>query len=91
MSVSHDAYNAAETSGRSPQELASTSPIIAKTDGAMSKAITVETTPMAASSLSTFTTASSYGGANAPSTKTYPFDRVFGPEADQAMIFDEVA
>jgi len=43
------------------------------------------------SSLATFTTASSYGGSGAPSTKTYPFDKVFGPEADQAMVFDEVA
>ena len=43
------------------------------------------------SSLASFTTAASYGGSNAPSTKTYPFDKVFGPEADQAMVFDEVA
>lgn len=46
---------------------------------------------MASSSLASFTTASAYGGTNAPSTKTYPFDRVFGPEADQAMVFNEVA
>jgi kinesin family protein 11 len=24
-------------------------------------------------------------------TKTYPFDKVFGPEADQTMVFHEVA
>lgn len=78
-------------SGRSPQELATTSPVITTTTGPLGKSITVETTPMASSSLSSFTTASSYGGTNAPSTKTYPFDKVFGPEADQSMVFDEVA
>jgi kinesin family protein 11 len=40
--------------------------------------------------LSSFTTASSYGGGG-PTTKTYPFDKVFGPEADQTMVFREVA
>lgn len=78
-------------SGRSPQELATTSPVITKTDGALSKAITIETTPLASSSLATFTTASSYGGSSAPTTKTYAFDAVLGPAADQAMVFDEVA
>ena len=78
-------------SGRSPQELAQTSPIITTTAGALTKSITVETTPLASSSLATFTTASSYGGSHAPSTKTYPFDKVFGPEADQTMVFGEVA
>lgn len=29
-------------------------------------------------------------GANALSNKTYTFDRVFSPAADQAMVFDEV-
>ncbi|WVF67664.1 hypothetical protein IAT40_002423 [Kwoniella sp. CBS 6097] len=77
--------------GRSPQEVAAASPIITTTDGAMSKAIMIETTPLPSSSLATFTTASSYGGAQQPSTKTYPFDKVFGPEADQTMIFNEVA
>lgn len=45
---------------------------------------------MASSSLATFTTGTSYGSGG-PSTKTYPFDKVFGPEADQAMVFGEVA
>jgi kinesin family protein 11 len=75
--------------GRSPQELAQTSPVITTTEGALCKAITVETVPTA-SSISTFTTASSYGGGGS-TTKTYPFDKVFGPEADQTMVFREVA
>jgi kinesin family protein 11 len=78
--------------GRSPQELASMSPLITSTDGAVSKNITIETTPLASSSSSTFTTASSYGGSShAPTTKTYPFDKVFGPEADNTTVFNEVA
>ena len=76
--------------GRSSQELAAASPVITTTEGALAKAITIETTPSASSSLSAFTTASSYGGGG-PTTKTYPFDKVFGPEADQTMVFREVA
>ena len=68
------------------------SPLITSTDGAVSKNITIETTPLASSSSSTFTTASSYGGsAHAPTTKTYPVDKVFGPEADNTTVFNEVA
>lgn len=78
-------------SGRSSQELAASSPIITTTGGPLSKQITVETTPLASTSLASFTTASSYGAGGGPSTKTYPFDHVFGPEADQTMIFNEVA
>ncbi|WVQ80021.1 hypothetical protein IAT38_002122 [Cryptococcus sp. DSM 104549] len=77
--------------GRSAQEVAQASPVITTTTGAISKMVTVETTPLPSSSLATFTTASSYGGSHHPSTKTYPFDKVFGPEADQTMIFNEVA
>ncbi|WVR09342.1 hypothetical protein IAU60_006408 [Kwoniella sp. DSM 27419] len=76
--------------GRSAQEVASASPIITTTSGAIAKSITVETTPLTSSSLS-YTTASTYGGSHQPSTKTYPFDKVFGPEADQTMVFNEVA
>lgn len=67
------------------------SPLITTTDGAVSKSISIETTPLPTSSLSTFTTASAYGGSHAPTTKTYPFDKVFGPEADQTTVFNEVA
>ncbi|ORY21377.1 putative microtubule motor [Naematelia encephala] len=76
--------------GRSQQELASASPIITTTSGALGKQITIETTPVASSTLAAFTTASSYG-AGGPTTKTYPFDKVFGPEADQTTVFTEVA
>ncbi|WWC93278.1 hypothetical protein V866_000111 [Kwoniella sp. B9012] len=77
--------------GRSQQEVSAASPVITTTTGPMSKAITIETTPLTSSSLASFTTASSYAGSHQPMTKTYPFDKVFGPEADQTMIFNEVA
>lgn len=68
------------------------SPLITSTTGAVSKQISIETTPMASSSSSTFTTASAYGGSShAPTVKTYPFDKVIGPEADQTTVFNEVA
>lgn len=73
--------------------MADASPLVVKTDGALGKAVTIETTPSAAASSSSaaFTTASAYAGAGQPNTKTYPFDKVFGPAADQTMIFSEVA
>lgn len=79
--------------GKSDQEVADASPLVVKTDGALGKAVTIETTPSAAASSSSaaFTTASAYAGAGQPNTKTYPFDKVFGPAADQTMIFSEVA
>ncbi|WVQ72707.1 hypothetical protein IAR50_002267 [Cryptococcus sp. DSM 104548] len=77
--------------GRSTQEVSQASPIITTTEGPLSKQVTVETTPQISSTMSSFTTASTYGGSHQPSTKTYPFDKVFGPEADQTMVFDEVA
>lgn len=89
--VSPSPRSPANPSGRSSIELSQASPIITATSGALSKAITIETTPSASSTLGSFTTASSYGGSHAPSTKTYPFDKVFGPEADQTMVFREVA
>ncbi|WVN86133.1 uncharacterized protein L203_101294 [Cryptococcus depauperatus CBS 7841] len=77
--------------GRSPQEVIAASPIITTTNGPISKMITVETTPLASSSLTAATSISAYGNSHQPRTKTYPFDKVFGPDADQAMIFNEVA
>lgn len=82
--------DAERSSGRSNIELQSASPIITTTQGPLGKQIMVETTPTASSTLATFTTASSYG-AGGSNTKTYPFDKVFGPEADQTMVFREVA
>ncbi|OWZ77152.1 kinesin family member 11 [Cryptococcus neoformans Bt85] len=77
--------------GRSQQEVDQASPVITTTTGPVSKMVTVETTPLPSATLSTFTTASTYGGTHQPTTKTYPFDKVFGPEADQTMVFNEVA
>jgi kinesin family protein 11 len=48
---------------------------VTKTEGALSSAILVDTAPVGA----------------ATNTKTYPFDKVLGPEADQTMMFREVA
>lgn len=76
--------------GRSQQEVDQASPVITTTTGPISKMVTVETTPLPSATLSTFATAS-YGGTHQPATKTYPFDKVFGPEADQTMVFNEVA
>lgn len=70
--------------GRTPQEIAENSPPITQTGGPISDAITVTTTPAAASSSLVVPTA-------AENTKTYKFDKVFGPEADQTTVFSEVA
>ncbi|TXT09198.1 hypothetical protein VHUM_02672 [Vanrija humicola] len=70
--------------GRSPKEIAEASPVIATTDGPLSKAITVETGAAGVSSLAP-------GPSGQPNTKTYGFDKVFGPEADQTMVFNAVA
>lgn len=77
--------------GRSKKEIEEASPIITSTGGPLGKDITLETTPAAAAAASsTFTTASSYNHGTG-NTKTYAFDKVFGPEADQTMVFTEVA
>lgn len=77
--------------GRSQKEIDEATPVITSTSGPLTKNITVETTPVAAAAAaSTFTTASSYNNGSG-NTKTYPFDKVFGPEADQTMVFNEVA
>ncbi|THH16360.1 hypothetical protein EW146_g4276 [Bondarzewia mesenterica] len=65
---------------RSDREVQENSPIIISSTGARSQAITIETaTPVSSLGMVTF-----------PPTRTYPFDAVFGPEADQAMIYQEV-
>ncbi|KAI6022678.1 kinesin motor domain-containing protein [Pisolithus marmoratus] len=56
------------------------SPIIVSSNGPKSNEITIETS----------TPVSSLGVVTLPPTRTYPFDLVFGPEADQAMIYHEV-
>lgn len=65
---------------RSEREIQENSPIIVTTTGAKSQDITIETA----------TPVSSLGIVSLPPTRTYPFDAVFGPEADQAMIYHDV-
>lgn len=68
--------------GRTPQEIEDNSPPITQTGGPVSDAITITTTPAAA-----------VGSLVVPTnenTKTYKFDKVFGPEADQTTVFGEV-
>lgn len=65
---------------RNEREIADNSPIIVSSTGAKSKELSIE------SSIPT----SSLGVVTLPPIRTYPFDLVFGPEADQAMIYHEV-
>ncbi|KAJ7709881.1 P-loop containing nucleoside triphosphate hydrolase protein [Mycena rosella] len=65
---------------RSDREIADNSPIIVSSTGAKSKDLSIE----AAIPLS------SLGVVTLPPVRTYPFDLVFGPEADQALIYHEV-
>ncbi|KAF9053710.1 kinesin 2 [Hymenopellis radicata] len=67
--------------GRSRQEMESSSPVIVTSNGAKSNQISIETDAQKSSS---------FGVANPPPIRTYPFDLVFGPEADQALIYHEV-
>ncbi|KAF8522279.1 kinesin-domain-containing protein [Hysterangium stoloniferum] len=65
---------------RAEREIHDSSPVIVTTNGARGENITIE----AGSTTSTF------GVVTLAPTRTYPFDRVFGPEADQAMIYNDV-
>lgn len=65
---------------RSDREIEENSPIIVTTNGAKGKDITIE----AAAPVS------SLGVVTLAPTRTYPFDTVFGPEADQALVYHEV-
>lgn len=65
---------------RSDREVQESSPIIVSTDGARSRAVSIETAAPV----------SSLGVVTLPPTRTYPFDLVFGPEADQSMIYQDV-
>ncbi|KAH7889682.1 P-loop containing nucleoside triphosphate hydrolase protein [Phlebopus sp. FC_14] len=65
---------------RSDREIQENSPIIVSSNGAKSQEVTVETS----------VPVSSLGIVTLPPTRTYPFDLVFGPEADQAMIYHDV-
>ncbi|KAF8654248.1 hypothetical protein AX16_003769 [Volvariella volvacea WC 439] len=66
--------------GRSEREVQENSPSIVNLKGAKSKDVCIETA--APSSI--------LGVVTSAPIRTYPFDLVFGPEADQAMIYHEV-
>lgn len=73
-------------------EIAQRTPIICSTQGAVSSSLTIETTHSSASSttgLGLPVTTLPYSE-RAPISKTYGFDRVFGPEADQTCVYKEV-
>lgn len=65
---------------RSDREIQENSPMIVTSSGAKSTDVTIETS----------VPVSSLGVVTLPPTRTYPFDLVFGPEADQAMIYHDV-
>src|SRR5712671_2743835 len=65
---------------RSEREVQESSPIIVSTEGARSHAVSIETAAPV----------SSLGVVTLPPTRTYPFDLVFGPEAEQSMIYQDV-
>ena len=65
---------------RSEREINDASPIIVQMDGAKSQDISIETS----------VPTSSLGVVTLPPTRKYPFDVVFGPEATQELVYDEV-
>lgn len=65
---------------RSDKEIQDTSPIVVACEGPKGHSVTIET---AAPS-------STLGVITLPPTRTYPFDMVFGPEADQSLIYQDV-
>lgn len=65
---------------RSEREVQENSPIIVQTQGAKNQDLTIETA----------IPTSTFGVVTLAPTRTYPFDMVFGPEADQALIYHEV-
>ncbi|KAL0946870.1 hypothetical protein HGRIS_013036 [Hohenbuehelia grisea] len=65
---------------RSEREIQDNSPIIVSSAGAKSKEVSIETSAPV----------SSLGIVTLPPVRTYPYDLVFGPEADQALIYHEV-
>ena len=65
---------------RSEREIQASSPIIVTCDGPKGQEVTVETA----------VPTSTLGIVSLPPSKTYHFDLVFGPEADQPMIYQDV-
>jgi kinesin family member 11 len=68
------------TRRRSDHEIRENSPIIITSQGAKTNKISIETG----------TPSSTLGVVTLPPVRTYPFDLVFGPEADQSMVYHEV-
>lgn len=66
--------------GRSEREKLENSPIIVEAGGSHRQDVVIETG----------VPPSSMGGVKIPQTRTYPFDHVFGPEADQTTIYHDV-
>lgn len=66
--------------GRSEREKTENSPIIVEAGGSHRREVLIETG----------VPPSSMGGVKMPQTRTYPFDHVFGPEADQTTIYHDV-
>lgn len=65
---------------RSEREIQEGSPVIVATSGPQGQEVTIETG----------TSISSFGVVTLPPTRSYPFDCVFGAEADQNLIYNEV-
>lgn len=65
---------------RSQREIEDNSPIIVTSNGAKSNQLSIETSAPT----------STLGIVTLPPSRTYPFDLVFGPEADQASIYHDV-
>ncbi|KAL6309249.1 P-loop containing nucleoside triphosphate hydrolase protein [Sparassis latifolia] len=65
---------------RSEREIQENSPIIVTTNGPRGDDVTIEAA----------VPVSSLGVVTLPPTRTYPFDAVFGPEADQALLYNDV-
>lgn len=72
-------------------EINEKTPVIAKTDGPISSSVTIETGGPSSSTIpSAYPIASLPFTERANVSKTYSFDRVFGPEADQTLVYKEV-
>lgn len=71
-------------SGPSKNELAEGTPTIISVDGPRSQEVNVLVAPPPSAEAKT------YGVQSLPLTKTYVFDHVYGPDAEQAMIYQDV-
>ncbi|OJT15735.1 Kinesin-like protein bimC [Trametes pubescens] len=65
---------------RSEREIQDNSPIITSINGPKGEDVTIETSAPT----------NNFGVVALPTTRTYPFDMVFGPEADQASVYQNV-